>query len=82
MSSSAAFVQALVNASLETLWPAACAACDRPIPDQAVFCGACELSINPLVGACPGCALPLLDRAVATDPTARCGRCRRVPLPF
>ena len=49
----------LLSESLQTFWPAACAACDRPIPDEALFCAACNLSINPLVGACPGCALPI-----------------------
>jgi ComF family protein len=61
--------------ALQTVWPAGCAACDRAIPDQALFCGACNLSINPLVGACAGCALP-------TAGDARCQTCRRVPFPF
>jgi len=82
MGSSSAFVEALFGASLQTVWPAACAACDRPIPDEAVFCAACELSLNPLVGVCPGCALPMPDRSVAMDRAARCRICRRVPLPF
>jgi len=72
----------LLAASLETLWPAACAACDRPIPDAALFCAACTLSVNPLVGACSGCALPMLTPMVAGDRGRRCATCRRVPLPF
>ncbi|HEX3905020.1 MAG TPA: ComF family protein [Polyangia bacterium] len=72
----------LLGASLQTLWPAACAACDRPIPDAALFCAACNLSINPLVGACSGCALPIQDLFAVVDGTTRCGTCRRVPLPF
>ena len=44
----------LLAASLETLWPAGCAACDRPIPEAALFCAPCNLSVNPLVGACSG----------------------------
>jgi ComF family protein len=72
----------LFAASLETLWPAACAACDRPIPEAALFCAACNLSVNPLVGACSGCALPLLDLFAVVDGRRRCATCRRVPLPF
>jgi ComF family protein len=60
---------------LQTVWPAGCAACDRAIPDQALFCGPCNLSIDPLVGACAGCALP-------TAGEDRCRTCRRAPFPF
>jgi ComF family protein len=74
--------QALLDASLEILWPAACAACDRPIPEQALFCAACNLSINPLDGACAGCALPIADLFAAVDRRARCRICRRVPFAF
>ena len=78
------FVRALFGASLQTLWPATCAACDRAIPDEALFCAACNLSINPLCGVCPGCALPMLDSAARApgDPRSRCRTCRRVPFPF
>ena len=72
----------LLAASLETLWPAGCAACDRPIPEAALFCAACNLSVNPLVGACSGCALPMLDLFALLDAHQRCATCRRVPLPF
>ncbi|HEY6476921.1 MAG TPA: phosphoribosyltransferase family protein [Polyangia bacterium] len=74
--------QALLDASLATLWPTACAACDRPIPDEALFCAPCNLSINPLCGACAGCALPLADLFAAVDGKTRCRTCRRVPFPF
>jgi ComF family protein len=74
--------QALLGASLATLWPAACAACDRPIPDEALFCAPCNLSINPLCGACAGCALPLQDLFAGIDGKTRCRTCRRVPFPF
>ncbi len=67
----------LVSEALQTVWPAGCAACDRTIPEQALFCGACNLSINPMVGACAGCALPL-----AGGSPDRCATCRRVPFPF
>ncbi|HXU62521.1 MAG TPA: ComF family protein [Polyangia bacterium] len=67
----------LVGEALQTVWPAGCAACDRTIPEQALFCGACNLSINPMVGGCPGCALPLRG-----DSPDRCPTCRRVPFPF
>jgi ComF family protein len=71
-----------LNASLQTVWPAACAACDRSIPDEALFCAACNLSINRLCGACQGCALPIGDLFAAIDGTSRCRTCRRVPFPF
>ena len=71
------FLSGLVHEALQTVWPAGCAACDRAIPEQALFCGACNLSINPLVGACPGCALP----AGGGGPE-RCPTCQRVPFPF
>lgn len=67
----------LVGEALHTVWPAGCAACDRAIPEQALFCGACNLSIDPMVGACPGCALPL-----GGGGADRCSTCRRVPFPF
>lgn len=67
----------LVGEALQTVWPAGCAACDRSIPEQALFCGACNLSIDPMVGGCPGCALP--RRGGSPD---RCPTCRRVPFPF
>ncbi|HVV17525.1 MAG TPA: ComF family protein [Polyangia bacterium] len=63
--------------ALQTIWPAGCAACDRTIPDEALFCGACNLSINPMVGACAGCALP-----VVIDGAPCCATCQRVPFPF
>jgi ComF family protein len=74
--------QALLDASLAILWPAACAACDRPIPEEALFCAPCNLSINPMCGACPGCALPDADLFAAVDGRARCRTCRRVPFTF
>ena len=70
---------------LQTVWPAGCAACDRAIPDEALFCGACNLSINPMVGACAGCALPAATDGDAPEDDAahaRCATCRRVPFPF
>jgi ComF family protein len=73
----------LVSESLHLLWPARCAACDQTIPEAALFCGTCSLALNPLVGVCPGCALPRHD-----DPRElvfagkHCARCVRVPLPF
>jgi ComF family protein len=73
----------LVSESLHLLWPARCAACDRQVPEDALFCAACNLAINPLDGVCPGCALPLHQdpREVIFD-GRRCARCLRVPLPF
>jgi ComF family protein len=73
----------LVSESLHLLWPARCAACDQTIPEAALFCATCSLALNPLVGVCPGCALPRHD-----DPRELvfagkcCPRCVRVPLPF
>ena len=63
----------VVERVLQTVWPAACAACDRSIPDEALFCGACNLSINPLCGACQGCALPIGDLFAAVDRTHAAG---------
>jgi ComF family protein len=79
---------ALVDGALQTLWPAVCAACDRSVADEALFCGPCNLSINPLCGVCPGCALPMFrdqrGAMVRTHPddAQRCRTCRRVPFPF
>ncbi|HZL17537.1 MAG TPA: phosphoribosyltransferase family protein [Polyangia bacterium] len=79
---------ALIDGALQTLWPAVCAACDRPVADQVLFCAPCNLSINPLCGVCPGCALPMFQpdgRAAAwtLENDARlCRTCRRVPFPF
>ena len=73
----------LVSESLNLMWPARCAACDETIPEAALFCAACSLALNPLVGVCPGCALPLRD-----DPRElmfagkRCARCVHGALPF
>ena len=75
----------LVSESLHLLWPARCAACDRQVPEEALFCAPCNLAINPmaLVGVCPGCALPSdSDPREVTSDGKRCRRCRRVPLPF
>jgi ComF family protein len=73
-------LSALVTESLQLLWPARCAGCDRTVPDHAIFCGPCSLSLSRLVGACPGCALPQLDRLDRID--GNCPLCRRVPFPF
>lgn len=82
-------VSALVGESLQTLWPAVCAACDRKVADQALFCAPCNLSINPLCGVCPGCALPVSPTAFDGPAwtrsglsLGRCRTCRRVPFPF
>jgi predicted amidophosphoribosyltransferase len=75
----------LVSESLHLLWPARCAACDRQVPEEALFCAPCNLAINPmpLVGICPGCALPFDgDSREVTSDSKRCRRCLRVPLPF
>jgi predicted amidophosphoribosyltransferase len=57
-----------------------------PVPDEALFCAPCNLAIDPLEGACPGCALPReLDpgrRRSPDDRWGRCWRCRRVPFSF
>src|SRR5262245_66525965 len=73
----------LLSESLQLLWPARCAGCDQTVPEEALFCAACNLALNPLVGVCPGCALPRHD-----DPREvifagkRCARCLRVQPPF
>jgi ComF family protein len=70
---------ALVNETLQLLWPARCASCARGTANDAIFCGECTPSLSALVGACPGCALPRSDWD-ARGP--RCGLCRRIPFSF
>jgi ComF family protein len=70
---------ALVNGTLQLLWPARCAACDRASPDGTIFCDECTPSLSALLGACPGCALP---RADWNAPRGKCGLCRRIPFSF
>jgi predicted amidophosphoribosyltransferase len=70
---------ALVSGSLQLLWPARCAACDGGVPGGIIFCAACTPSLNPLMGVCPGCALPQAD---GNPGGRRCPLCRRVPFPF
>jgi ComF family protein len=69
----------LVTESLQLVWPARCVGCDRCVPDQLVFCGACGLSLSRLMGACPVCALPQPD---GNPERRRCVVCRRLPFPF
>jgi len=57
---------ALVSGTLQLLWPARCAACDRGVDDGTIFCAECTPSLNPLFAACAGCALPRLDGVEAT----------------
>jgi predicted amidophosphoribosyltransferase len=72
-------IGALVSGTLQLLWPARCAACDRPSTDDTIFCPECTPSLSALVGACPGCALPRLDWDARGG---RCGLCRRIPFSF
>jgi ComF family protein len=69
----------LVSGSLQLLWPARCAACDRTAPDGSIFCFECTPSLSALMGACPGCALPQSDWNARGG---RCGLCRRIPFSF
>jgi ComF family protein len=69
---------AILDGTLQLLWPARCAACDRATPDG-IFCDECTPSLAALLGACPGCALP---RADWNSTHARCGLCRRIPFSF
>jgi ComF family protein len=70
---------AIVNGTLQLLWPARCAACARATPDGTIFCDECTPSLSALVAACPGCALP---RSEWNANGARCGLCRRLPFSF
>src|ERR1700756_5128643 len=72
-------IGALVNGTLQLIWPARCAACDRPAAGDTIFCFECTPSLSALVGACPGCALPRSDWNARG---ARCGLCRRLPFSF
>jgi ComF family protein len=48
-----------MRAALELFFPARCAACDQLLDEEsAIFCAACALSVEPIVSACPRCALP------------------------
>jgi|SRR5579862_9757257 predicted amidophosphoribosyltransferase len=69
----------LVSGSLQLLWPARCAGCDRGVDDGTIFCFECTPSLSALVGACPGCALPRNDW---NGRAGRCGLCRRIPFSF
>lgn len=70
---------ALLSGSAQLFWPARCAACNKNVPDDVIFCGDCNLSVNPLVGGCPGCALPYARPPLSLG---RCVICRRLPFPF
>jgi ComF family protein len=70
---------ALFTETLQLLWPARCASCDRGTQGDTIFCGECTPSLSALVGACPGCALP---RDGWGAHGARCGLCRRIPFSF
>ena len=70
---------ALLSGSLQLLWPARCAACDRGVDEGLLFCGECALSLNPVLGACAGCALPAGAQSWAGG---RCGLCKRIPFAF
>jgi predicted amidophosphoribosyltransferase len=70
-------IGALVNESLQLLWPARCTACERAVDEGAIFCFECTPSLSPLLGACSGCALPR-ERGDG----GRCAVCRRVPFAF
>ena len=59
---------ALVNETLQLLWPARCAACDRTTADGTIFCFECTPSLSALIGACPGCALPRHDWNASPPP--------------
>jgi ComF family protein len=49
----------LMRAALDLFFPARCAACDQLLDDEpAIFCAACALSVEPILSACPRCALP------------------------
>jgi ComF family protein len=61
---------------IRLLWPERCAACLVGIPESAVFCGDCEITVLPLESACPGCAMPHVDCGEL------CHACRLRPFPF
>jgi ComF family protein len=72
-------IGALVNESLQLLWPARCTACGQVVENDTRFCGECSPSLSPLLDACTGCALPRDHRAPGGE---RCPVCRRVPFFF
>ncbi|HXI54512.1 MAG TPA: ComF family protein [Polyangia bacterium] len=70
-----------LGATAQLLWPARCAACDAYVPEAAVFCEHCQVSLGELGDVCSGCALPSALRE-RTGGAIRCFRCRQVPFPF
>lgn len=75
----------LLSSCAQLLWPAHCAGCDALMPgDDAVFCGPCAQSVNPLGMACAGCGLPRMvnpARSGSGQPP-RCSGCVRREFAF
>jgi ComF family protein len=73
---------ALVSSCVQLIWPAHCAGCNAILhSDRAIFCGPCAQSINPIAGACAGCALPRLWPEMAA-PGVICPVCARREFAF
>jgi|GEM_PF-203553 len=68
----------LVSSCAQLLWPARCAGCDVILKtDRAVFCSVCTESLNPLMLACPTCALPQTGQPGWSWAARRCVECAR-----
>ena len=68
--------------SLELVWPATCASCERPVAEQVLFCAGCNLSINPLVVRAAGARCRAGDSpASGTDGRRAAGAADASPSP-
>jgi ComF family protein len=73
---------ALVSSCVQFVWPAHCAGCNVILhTDRTIFCGPCAQSINPIAGACAGCALPRIWPQLAV-PGVACPVCARLQFAF
>jgi ComF family protein len=73
---------ALISSCGQLFWPAHCAGCDVVLhSDDAIFCGPCAQSINPIALACSRCALPRWELALE-PPRPRCPACASRDLAF
>src|SRR5688572_22293052 len=51
-------LNSLVRAAVTLVYPPRCVACDAICDDEAAFCNACEIAVEPILAACARCALP------------------------
>jgi ComF family protein len=62
-----------IHAALDLLYPPRCAACDLRLSDEdAIFCELCARLIEPIISACPRCALPWPQPLERPPPCINC----------